>query len=107
MSAQDREELLSMARDVVVGDREDTYGAPEDSFERIAKLWSVIFGQAFSPADVALAMALVKVARLSVAPKHQDSWVDLAGYAACGYGVTTQSARLEKLREDLYGSTGE
>ena len=30
-------------------------------------------------------MCLLKLARLKgAAGKHQDSWVDLAGYAACG-----------------------
>jgi hypothetical protein len=29
-------------------------------------------------------MAGVKLARLSATPDHQDSWVDLAGYAATG-----------------------
>jgi len=36
------------------------------------------------PHDVALMMALLKIARLKGNPIHGDSWVDLAGYAACG-----------------------
>ena len=36
------------------------------------------------PETVALMMALLKVARLIKSPEHLDSWVDLAGYAACG-----------------------
>lgn len=27
---------------------------------------------------------LLKIARLANNPEHMDSWVDLAGYAACG-----------------------
>lgn len=34
--------------------------------------------------DVAILMALMKIARLIESPNHMDSWVDLAGYAACG-----------------------
>ena len=31
-----------------------------------------------------MAMAAVKLARLVETPDHQDSWIDLAGYAAIG-----------------------
>jgi hypothetical protein len=36
---------------------------------------------------VALFLACVKIARLSNNKAHRDSWVDLAGYAACGGGM--------------------
>jgi hypothetical protein len=29
-------------------------------------------------------LALLKIARLKNSPNHRDSWVDIAGYAACG-----------------------
>jgi hypothetical protein len=32
-------------------------------------------------------LGLLKIARLRANPTHRDSWVDLAGYAACGYEV--------------------
>jgi hypothetical protein len=35
-------------------------------------------------------MADVKLARLANDDKHEDSWVDLAGYAACGGEVATK-----------------
>jgi hypothetical protein len=35
-----------------------------------------------SAADVAILLALLKLARLSETPDHADSQVDLAGYAA-------------------------
>jgi len=31
-----------------------------------------------------MAMAAIKLARLVETPDHQDSWIDLAGYAAIG-----------------------
>lgn len=33
---------------------------------------------------VALCMAELKIARAATNETHMDSWVDLAGYAACG-----------------------
>ena len=34
--------------------------------------------------SIANMMILLKVARLKSSPSHKDSWVDVAGYAACG-----------------------
>lgn len=81
-----------------VADRGLNYGRPEDNFRRIARLWSTHlvnrYGEGFGgdttvavPAldehDVAQMMILMKVARLENSPKHADSAVDIAGYAAC------------------------
>jgi hypothetical protein len=33
---------------------------------------------------------LVKVARLIESPAHKDSWLDIAGYAASGWEITSQ-----------------
>ena len=39
-------------------------------------------GNEIHPYDVAMMMMLVKVARLMHSPGHQDSHIDLAGYAS-------------------------
>lgn len=85
-----RESCLSAAREAVVGGREVAYGSPEDNFARIARLWAAFLhnktGQeiAVNETDVALMLDLVKTARLQHNPGHVDSWVDKAGYSACG-----------------------
>ena len=79
-----RTELLQAAAMIVEGDRDVAYGAPEDSFGTIAELWSTYLRQEVLPQDVAAMMTLLKVARIRVNPAHRDSWVDIAGYAACG-----------------------
>lgn len=86
-----RVEALRQAATIIQGERDDTYGGPEDNFARIAKIWSVIFAMEVTPTQVAAAMAGVKLARLVNSPDHADSWVDLAGYAACGYEVSKRS----------------
>jgi hypothetical protein len=35
--------------------------------------------------DVAIMMILLKVSRLGWSPEVADHWLDVAGYAACGY----------------------
>ena len=49
---------------------------------RIAKIWSVILGFDVTEEQVALMMVGLKVARLVETPDHQDSILDIAGYAA-------------------------
>ena len=80
-----RRSVLTDAIAVVTGAREDTYGGPESSFSLIASFWSAYLAQDIAPHDVAALLALLKIARLKRADgKHRDSWLDLAGYAACG-----------------------
>jgi hypothetical protein len=89
-----RRETLDAAAKCVLGDRDKSYGGPESSFCLIAEFWNAyLVGAAggkpqIKPADVAAMLALLKIARLSANPSHVDSWVDLAGYAACGAEVS-------------------
>ena len=82
-----REELLDKAKEYVCKDRNATYDTPERSFELISELWTSYRGVAITPKDVAAMMILLKVARVCKNPDHEDSWVDIAGYAACGVEV--------------------
>ena len=90
-----RAAVLEKARACVCGEREQDYGSPEDSFGCIAELWEAYLRAAcvspnaiitVTPADVAMLMALLKIARVgtSCVGGTADSFVDLAGYAACG-----------------------
>ncbi len=78
-----RAEILEQARVCVCGERETDYGSPEDNFKTIADLWSAYTGRTYTALDVAMMMALLKVARIKAGGTN-DSFVDLAGYAACG-----------------------
>ncbi len=66
----------------VVENRRRRYGEPEDLFDHIAKRWSLVLGTKVTPAQVAMCLIDVKMARLVHDPKHLDSTVDVAGYAA-------------------------
>lgn len=91
----DRAAVLALAHAAVMG-RGKSYGGPEDSFNEVARLWSVMFDRTFAAYDVALALALLKVARLKADPSHGDSIVDLAGYAACLGEITTGDGEQEE-----------
>lgn len=89
-----RKEILQQAEKCVNGQREQDYGTPEQNFQIIADLWSAYKGVAISPVDVAMMMSLLKIARIKSGSGTGDSFVDLAGYAACG----GELAELEKTR---------
>lgn len=77
--------MLEEAANAVEGDRNVQYGPPLEDFQRTATMWSAYLGVPIQPHDVGAMMALVKVSRIRQSPAKRDSWVDLAGYAACGW----------------------
>ena len=77
-----REEILNEAIRLTSTDRMKNYGEPLVNHQRIARLWQVILGTEISPAEVALCMVAVKIARLIETPDHADSFVDGAAYFA-------------------------
>lgn len=88
-----RAEVLHRAEQCVCGQREQDYGTPEDNFETIAEFWETYLSRAcvdeagcvdIDATDVAMMMALLKIARIAGGAGTRDSFIDLAGYAACG-----------------------
>lgn len=96
-----RPEILDTAKQMVCGQREQDYGSPEDSFETTGLLWGVYLRAAhpkyakvmpingITPKDVAVMLGCLKVARIARGDKA-DSFVDLAGYAACAGEIATR-----------------
>lgn len=82
------ETILEEAIRITSGARRGSYGHPENNFGRIADLWNAYLSNKpggpmpITPQDTALLMVLLKVARLLESPRHRDSVVDIAGYAA-------------------------
>lgn len=73
------------AKDIVENDRQDTRGNPDSSFAAIAGFWNEYLGARFkmkaflTAEDVALMMALLKVAR-ETQQHERDNLVDAIGY---------------------------
>ena len=83
--AEARRMILKDAEHCVCTDRNLLYGEPEDSFDMIAQLWSAYLGMPVSKRQTIDMMILFKVARNGTAKKPcRDTYVDIAGYAACG-----------------------
>lgn len=83
--------IADIAKNIVYGDREKTYGHPGKNLKVIADLWSTYLSVQVSAQDVCNMMILLKVARLRNDPDHEDSKVDIIGYALL----------MERLRESI------
>lgn len=87
-------DMLLKAAELVGGQRATDYGDKYVNHRRIADLWNIWFKEtragdnALSECqevvayDVAMMMLLLKIARLMHSPGHQDSHIDIAGYAS-------------------------
>ena len=82
---------LKKADEIINGERQDQYGDPEDSFLAIANYWSAYLIDHISAfedtvqlkaEDVAVMLALMKIARMSGQKWHPDNAVDACGYLA-------------------------
>ncbi len=93
-----RKECLDAAAGCVLKDRNASYGGPEDNFGRIARLWTAYTGTVLDGIDVAMMMALLKVARIRNNKGYEDGYIDLAGYAACGAELV---GRAEAYRQSI------
>lgn len=94
-----RASALNEACDLITGDRNNQYGPPTQDFARTADLLNALgyrrvdaedLVHEVKASDVAIIIAQVKVSRLMHSRGKRDSWVDLAGYAACGYECATE-----------------
>lgn len=107
-----RKDCLDEAARCVLGKREQDYGSPESNFETISLLWGVYLRSAhpdlakvlavngISATDVAMMMALLKIARIATGTGTGDSFADLAGYAACGCEVAMMAQKRQTVSRD-------
>lgn len=86
--------ICGKAASLVGGDRAKTHGDKTENHQNIADLWNAYLGEALiarlTPTDVALMMALLKIARTKSGTFNPDDFIDMAGYA----GVAGEIAAL-------------
>ena len=66
----------------VIAERGTHYGDAGISMTAISTRWSATLGKEITPAQVVLCLLDLKLARLAHDPTHEDSAVDVCGYAA-------------------------
>jgi len=92
LTGSKRAEILHNAEKCICGQREQDYGSPESNFGLIANLWSDYLDVEVTALDVAMMMCLLKISRIKNGGGSGDSFVDLAGYAACGGEIHESTA---------------
>lgn len=89
VDASPRAGVLDEAKKLITGDRNNQYGPPTQDFDRTAAalngLGYRLNDKPLKGSDVAIIMATLKLSRLIWQRDKRDSWVDLAGYAGCGF----------------------
>jgi hypothetical protein len=75
-------EFLSEASRLVGVDREKDYGDKVDNHNNIARLWSAYLDVKIEAHDVAIMMALLKMARTKLGKVSKDTYIDMAAYSA-------------------------
>lgn len=88
----DRKECLDAAKQCVCSDRDQQYGTPQKNITKIAELWSIFKGVKFSPQDVCVMMALLKIARISSGQSKDDNYIDACGYLSLSCELETEDS---------------
>lgn len=99
----ERGQVLLEAHKIINGDRQQSYGNPEDTHRVIAEMWSgfmrakistgvIDYHAMISPKDVALMMVLFKIGRELNGAGSADNLIDAAGYIALAADMNEEQA---------------
>jgi hypothetical protein len=77
----------------IIQDRGLEYGHPSDNMQRTASFWSSYLEMPITDYQVAMCMALVKIAR-SMETGKTDTYIDLAAYTAIAGQLHTEENEL-------------
>ena len=75
-------ECLSQAITLSANDRQKDYGDKTNNHNNIARLWSAYLDIEIEAHDVAIMMALLKMARTKLGAVSKDTYIDMAAYSA-------------------------
>ena len=79
-----RDQILDKAKILISGERAKDYGDAYLNHKRIAELWSPILDKDITVEQVYACKIAVKLSILIETPDHEDTWIDICGYAALG-----------------------
>lgn len=98
--APPRQEAVREGERVIMGDRNNQYGPPTQDFDRTAAILNAMGyrrpgGTPLVGHDVAILVMAVKLSRVVWSPEKFDHWVDLIGYAGCGWECVVAEMKTE------------
>jgi hypothetical protein len=80
------------AAGALIAERGRVYGHPQEDFERVAAMTAPLADCQDAVLRHVLYMIIVKICRLIVTPTHEDSWLDIVGYARTAAMVVDRRA---------------
>jgi hypothetical protein len=87
-------ELLEQVINLVGGDRAAQHGDKFENHQNIAALWNAFLdnrvARELQASEIALMIALLKIARTQTGAFNADDFLDLAGYAAVAFECAMQ-----------------
>ena len=86
------QDILKESKKLIGGNRHKDYGDKLTNHQHIADFWSIFLKKKITAHDVAICMALVKIARLMHQHK-KDSYVDMAAYAAIAGEIEARTGK--------------
>ena len=85
IESRSRRGILRKAETLVCKDRAEEHGDAHDNFATTAKYWNAHLGiDWIEPSDVAIMMAMLKMARLRSKLENVENYQDACGYMALG-----------------------
>ena len=86
----------------ILGDRGRRYGSVEETFDRCAKLATIILGKQVTMYDAAIILSTMKMARITSTPSLDDNYVDGINYLAFASQFSTSEEQAKTaLEEDI------
>ena len=102
MEAKLTKDFINIALDIVTGERQNKHGDKIRNHCNIASMWSSYLGKEITARDVALMMALLKIARTKTGSHNDDDYVDGIGYMAIAGEISEDNADLEPKQLKLF-----
>ncbi len=103
VTIQNREKAVEELSKIILKDRQNTHGNPEDNFDKIAVFWTDYLYFKYNinfnldKYDVCNLMELLKMTRKISSPKNLDNYLDGSGYSLIGLSMLL--GELENVKE--------
>ena len=100
-SAKITKDFLEDALKLTSDNRQTTHGDKIRNHCNIASLWGAYLGKEITARDVALMMALLKIARTKLGNHNRDDYIDGAGYLAIAGEIADDNSVFEPKQLEL------
>lgn len=99
LEEEGEEDVCDEAKRLTSNDRQEEYGPADESFKRIATVWSALLGTSITPTQVAVMMVAFKCCRAMGGAGKRDNFTDMIGYARLGWACCKIAFKKRKAKK--------